>query len=265
MGKNGYIATAAKYLTVTAVLLLVNNLLTNIGAWVPFAALISKKTYIVTLVIAALIMYVAFNGEGIGHKRCLQRSGKRAERVLKLLVAVSFVYFYSKNIIVGAVIANGAAWLKIMLSALDVVASYSFVLCAVSLWYLIRDRKNRLLTIVNATAFAFSAIYEIYKFFYFATVTYKIITPGENALRVLGSNTVLQLMCVMQYIIDIFMFVCVFREYAKTPTDAESIRDSSKPKKQFPVRAAYNDEFFGTDTLEDDWLINTVETDPANE
>lgn len=265
MSKNGYIATAAKYLTVTAVLLLVNNLLTNIGAWVPFAALISKKTYIVTLVIAALIMYVAFNGEGIGYKRCLQRSGKRAERVLKLLVAVSFVYFYSKNIIVAAVIANGAAWLKIMLSALDVVASYSFVLCAVSLWYLIRDRKNSFLTVVNAAAFVFSAIYEIYKFIYFGAVTYKIIILSETALRVLGSNAVLQIMCILQYIIDIIMFVCVFREYAKKTTDAESVRNSLMPKKQFPVRAAYNNELFGTDTLEDDWLINTAETETSNE
>ena len=265
MSKNGYIATAAKYLTVVAVLLLVNNLLTNIGAWVPYAALISEKTYIVTLVVTALLMYVAFNGEGVGHKRSLQRSGKCAARVLKLLLAVSFLYFYSKNRIVAAVSLSGAVWLRVLLSALTAVASYSFVLCAVSLWYLLRDRKNAFLTVVNAAAFVISAIYEVYKFFFYAAVSFGAIRLGETALRVLGSNTLLQLMCILQYIVDIFMFLCVYKVYTQNTALQEGAALSAKPKKYFPVRQAYNNDFFGTDTLEDDWLVNTPETETADE
>lgn len=265
MSKNGYIVTAAKYLTVTAVLLLVNNLLTNIGAWVPYAALVSQKTYIVTLVVAALLMYVAFNGEGVGHKRSLQRSGKRAEHILKLLLVVSFLYFYSKNRIVAAVNLSGAVWLRVMLSALTVVASYSFVLCAVSLWYLIRDRKNAFLTAVNAAAFVISAVYEVYKFFYYASVSFGAIRLGETALRVLGSNTLLQLMCILQYVVDIFMFLCVYKVYTQNIASEEGAVSSAKQKKHFPVRRAYNNNFFGTDTLEDDWLVNTPESEALNE
>lgn len=266
MSKNGYIATAAKYLTAVAVLLLVNNVLTNIGTWVPYAALVANKTYIITLVVTALLMYVAFNGEGVGHKRSLERSGKRAEHILKILLAAAFLFFYTKNKIVAAVYTSSSLGLRYILSAVTVVASYSFVLCAVSFWYLVRDRRNRLLTAVNAAAFAFSLLYEVYKFFYYSAVSYGAMNLSKTMTAVLASNTVLQLMCVLQYTVDIFMFLCVYRHYTQ---DAERTEHAAQtaPKKYFPVRTAYNNGFFGTDTLEDDWLVrvNDADSEQINE
>lgn len=250
MEKNGYISTASKYFAVSSVILLVSNILTLLGAWVPYADTLAKKTSGILLIVITVMMYVAFNGEGVGYRRSLQRRAKKITGLFKLLIVFNIAFYYAKNKAVESVALSGEVNKKLLLSLVTAAMSFSFVLMLVALRNLVRDKNNKPLLLVDASAFSVSVVYFVFKLIRYS-VSYGAFSVGGAFGAVLVSQTVMELICILQYVADIFMFIATARMYRTTASQVDS------PTSAFPTRNAYNTDLVGTDTLEDDWLLNS--------
>lgn len=258
MAKSGYISNSAKLMSFVAALLFAANALIAVGSFDSFKTLSQWGTSLTgfTLYAVLILGYIAFNGEGVGHKRYRDRKSKKVTDRLKLHLFFCFFLNFFKRVMEISVLQSKGAWgifLRFLMSIVSTVGSYGFLLVAVSLWYILRDGQRKELLPIEITAFVFGVIYNLYKLFNYAVARYGVDILGDLFTRFFSNNAALKVLCLLQLFFDILMFVRVCMCYGKMGDAEQKVLDSNI--RELPkARNIYKDEGYGIDTLEDDFL-----------
>ena len=170
MAKSSYLSNSAKLLIVVCAVLLVANSLLTIGSFANNNSLtdlgssISNKALYIVLVIA----FIAFNGEGVCHKRNRDRKSKKITSYFKWHLFLCFFMNFIKgafDMFAMSLTGSARTIVGFIMSFVSTVSTYGFLLCAVSLWYIFRDNSHKKLLSLEALAFSFGLIYNVYKLF----------------------------------------------------------------------------------------------------
>ena len=259
MAKSNYFSNSAKLLSIVSALLFAANAMVTIGSSLSIetlshlgASLTSFDVYVVFV-----LGYIAFNGEGIGHKRSGDRKRKKITANFKLHIAFCFVMNFFKTGIERVVLSTdgaGGVVARIAMSLVSTAGSYGFLLCAVSLWYLLRDKQEKRLLPVEAASFAFGVLYNGYKIINYAVDRYGITAFGSAITDAFSNEAAIKLLCLLQFAFNIIMFSVVAVHYGKKGEKEQEAIDE-KNKRLPKAKNVYKDEGFGIDTMEDDFLI----------
>ncbi len=258
MAKSSYLANSAKLLCIVSALLFGANALVTIGSfegyerWAQWGTRLSSLALYVVLVIG----YVAFNGEGVGHKRYRDRKSKRVTGFLKFNLFFCFVLNFLKSGLNYAILTLDGVAADIagfLMSAVSVFGSYVFLLWAVSLWYILRDRSCKNLLPLEIIAFICGILYNVYKLFNYAVVKYRINAFGELFAEIFSDSNTLKILCLLQLFFDILMFLQICFYYGKLGDEEQKVLDSNV-RELVKARNVYKEEGYGIDTLEDDFL-----------
>lgn len=264
MAKSSYLSNSAKLLIVVSAILLVANALLTIGSFAnnqsftDLGSNISNKALYIVLVIG----FIAFNGEGVCHKRHRDRKSKRITSYFKVHLLICFFMNFIKGAFDMYAMSLTGATRTIacfVMSIVSTIITYGFLLCVVSLWYISRDNSHKKLLPFEIMAFIFGLIYNVYKLFNYAIVKYEITLFGSGFAELFGSNDALRVLNILHLIFNIIMFIQVARYYGKLGEKEQAELDRNA-KVLNPARDVYKDEGFGIDTLEDDYLLpDTIE------
>ncbi len=258
MAKSSYLGNSAKLLSIVSLLLFLANGLSAVGSFYGnsnFKTLGSSLSSLV-LYVGLVLCYVAFNGEGVGHKRYRDRKKKKITDALKFNLFFCFILNFVKGGLEFSVLRIGGAGgiiARLVMSFVSTAGSYGFLLWAVSFWYICRDSNKKRLLPLEFAAFLFGLLYNFYKMFNFAVVKYDVTVFGELFSDVFSSNDILKVLCLLQFFFDIIMFLQVFLYYKKLGDKEQEVLDSNVKELQ-RARNVYKDEGYGIDTLEDDFL-----------
>lgn len=269
MAKSTYFSNSAKLLTFAAALLFLTNAFSTMGSFLKNESLADWGSRLSSLALYVVLAlgYVAFNGEGVGHKRYRDRKSKKITGYLKLNLVFCFALNFMKNGLNAAVLTTtGAAGIvaRVVMSIVSVVGSYGFLLCVVSLWYVIRDRAHKCLLPLELIAFAFGVMYNLYKCFNYLVVKYNVGIIGNTVTELFSNSNVLKILCLLQLGFDVLMLVQVCIYYAKKGEGEQAILDKNEKQLQKACNV-YKEEGFGIDTLEDDFLLNNPISDNSIE
>lgn len=264
MAKSSYLSNSAKLLIAVSALLFIANTLLTLGSFTGiqnFTDLGSSLSN-TALYIVLIIGFIAFNGEGVGHKRYKDRKSKKVTSYFKLYLCICFFMNFIKgafDMVAMSLEGAGRTIACMIMSVVSTVSTYGFLLCVVSLWYILRDTSHKKLLPLEATAFLFGLIYNVYKLFNYAVVKYEINLLGSIFSKLFSDNEILKVLCLVQLLFNVIMFVQVSVYYGKLGDKEAEI--SEKNIKALPKSPdVYKDEGFGIDTLEDDFLLpDTIE------
>lgn len=258
MTKSNYLSSAAKYFAVVSALILLPNLFSILGSSEQLSSLTGKITSFSFYLIIA-VTYVALNGEGIAYRKNNLPQNLRSIVSLKRYLLFSVLVNFSKNFIERKVLGfSGNVVLKILLqfssSILFSVASFSFMVTVVWLWYIKRDKELSQLFKFEVIAVAFGVLYNVFKVFNFTVTIYDLKIFGEGLTKLFSNQTVSSILCVACCIVFIIAFVLVSKQYDKL-----SLKEEEERKKLLSLRKTtkdiYKEDGYGIDSAEDDFLL----------
>ncbi len=259
MTKSNYLSSAAKYFAIVSALILLPNLFSVLGSSEQIASLTGKITSLSFYLIIA-VTYVALNGEGIAYRKNNMPENLRKIVYLKRYLLFSFLVNFSKNFIEKKVLNfTGSDVVKTLFqfssSVLFSVASFSFVLTVVLLWYIKRDKKNSILVKIEMVAAAFGFLYNLFKVFNYTVTGYALKIYGETLTNVFSNQSLSSIFCVACCIVFIIAFIVVSKQYDKL-----SLNEEEERKKLLSLRKTTKDIYkevgYGIDNVEDDFLLN---------
>lgn len=268
MTRSEYMSNSAKILLFCSLLLLVANILTVFGAPGTQIADIGSKLSTISFYGVFFLSFIAFNGEGIGHKRKRDFKRKKVTTFLKIAALFPFLYRYVKAYVIKFVLSNAEVGLEkgenVILAVINTVASYSLMLTLVSIWYMYRDSQTKGLFLVEVLSFLSGLCYSIYKVFYYS-VTYIVdYIKGYNPfgydidrliklLETPFANTdTFHLLCIIQYSANILMFLVASIHYGKI-ANSERVEHQQAQKRLTPTIDIYNTDCVGIDSFDDDF------------
>lgn len=268
MTRSEYIANSAKLLFMCSLLLLVANLMSMFGEAGTQIADIGGKLSTVSFYAVFFLSFIAFNGEGIGHKRKRDFGRKKATTFLKIAILFPFIYRFVKVYVIRFFLSRAETGLvngeHIVLAVLNTLASYSLVLTIVSLWYMYRDSRTIGLFLAEALSFLAGLCYSIFKVFYYS-VTYIVdYIKNYNAFgydidRLIelletpfANSDIFHILCIVQYSANILMFLIAAVHYGKIAS-SEKAEYQKAQKLLVPLVDIYNTDCVGIDTLDDDF------------
>ncbi len=259
MTKSDYLSNSAKLLMISSILLLVTNALVYLGGDGTAVAGIGQKMSNISFYAVLIMGFLAFNGEGIGYKRSRDFTKKKRTSVLKAFLVFAFLFRYIKTPVEHEILsieADSAAGIgaRFLLSGVNTIASYGFILTLVSLWFLVRDVNIRALFTIESISFLCGVIYNSYKLLNYTVTKYGVAFPGELFIDVFSSQRVLQALCLVQFFVNGLMCLFVMRYYGKLALAEQEEQKKSK-KRAMPARRIYNTDCVGIDTLDDDYSV----------
>lgn len=260
MAKSSYMGNSAKLLCIVSALLFAANGLIALGSFSGVQKLSSLGSGLSSLALYVVLIlgYIAFNGEGVGHKRFRDRKSQKVTGFFKLNLFFCFLLNFIKSaleITAMSLSGVGRTVACLFMSVVSTFGSYGFVLCGVSLWYILRDNNHKKLLPLQVGAFIFGVLYNVYKLVNYAVVKYDITIFGSMFNELFSNNTALKALCLLQLAFDIAMFIQVAAFYGKLGDKEQKVLDDNT--RELPrARNVYKDEGYGIDTLEDDFLIS---------
>lgn len=262
MTKSEYLSNSAKILTVCSVLLFVANALVYSGNLSQIASSIGLKLSNIAFYVVLIAGFLAFNGEGIAYKRSRDLKGKKKTNILKFFLVFAFLVRYIKKPVeyVGLLLSADSisgTFSRIGLGAFNTVASYGFLFTVVALFYMLRDSGNKKLFYVEAAAFLVGIVNNLYKLFNYSVTKYGLTYLGDFFISVFSNETVLHILSLAQFALDILMCVLVMKVYNKFVSDEHARQENGRKNLKFS-RKIYNTECVGIDTMEDDYLTESV-------
>lgn len=264
MAKSSYFSNSAKLLSIVSALLFAANAMVAVGSFSGNETIsrLGSSLSNLDVYVVLILGYIAFNGEGLGHKRYGDRKRKKVTAFFKLHIVFCFVMNFIKSGIEMAVLSvDGAGGMvaRLVMSIVSTAGSYGFLLCAVSLWYILRDSQEKKLVPIELVAFASGIIYNGYKALNYAVDKYGITTFGSLFADLFSNDSAMKILCLFQFAFNIIMFVLVADYYGKKGQKEQAVLDE-KAKKLPKAKNVYKDEGFGIDTMEDDFLLSeTIE------
>lgn len=260
MTRSDYISSSAKLLFISSLLLLVANIFTMFSDLGSKMAETGSTLSTISFYVVFLFSFIAFNGEGIAHKRGREFKKKRITTLLKLAVLFPFLYRFVKVYVIGLfrllIVINGNEsfenFANIFLAVINTFASYGYVLMLVSLWYLFRDSNQKSLFLAESASFLVSICYSIYKVFYYAINNYKLDGLGQMFSEMFSNKAVYNGLCIAQYALNGVMFLIVAIHYGKKAKGEQEAYKQAQ-KKSNPAINIYNTDCVGIDTLDDNF------------
>ena len=262
MTKSEYLSNSAKILTVCSVLLFVSNALVLLGNTSEIAATIGLKLSNISFYVVLIAGFLAFNGEGIAYKRNRDLKGKKKTNILKFFLVFAFFVRYIKKPIeyVGLLLSGDSVsgtLSRIALGAFNTVASYGFLFAVIALFYMLRDNGNKKLFCIESLAFLVGVVSNLYKVFNFSITKYGLPYLGDLFVCMFGSQKVLYILSLTQFAVSILMYVFVMKVYNGFVSDEYTEKEQAKKNLKFS-RKIYNTDCIGIDTMEDDYLTESV-------
>ena len=263
MTKSDYLSNSAKILLISSALLFVANLLAVMGAYNEVFVIPAEKFSTFCFYAVFLLGFLAFNGEGIAYKHSRESGNKKKTTYLKILVLFVFLVRYIKNPIENLALSLNAESLcgivtRLLLGVFNTVFSYGFLLTIVSLWYIFRDNGIKKLLPFETCAFAVGLIYNVYKVFNYAVTKYGLTAFGELFVSVFSNKLILNSLCLLQFLLDIFMCLIVMKHYDKKAIK-EQEEKSKVNKKMVVAKRIYSTDCYGIDDLEDNFFLGKKE------
>ncbi len=255
MTKSEYLSNSAKILLIGSALLFVANALTLVGAYNDVFLAFGEKFSTFSFYAVFLLGFLAFNGEGIAYKHSRETVKKKKTTYLKVLVLFAFFVRYIKipveNVALSLNIESlGGVFSRMFLGLFNTVSSYGFLLTIVSLWYIFRDNSNKKLLLFETFAFIVGLVYNVYKVFNYTVTKYELDIFGELFVSVFSDKLILNVLCLLQFAFDIFMFFVVMRFYDKKAVKEQEEKAESS-KKMLTAKKIYSTDCYGIDNLED--------------
>ena len=209
---------------------------------------------------AVLIMgFLAFNGEGVGYKRSRDYVKKKRTSILKFFLIFAFLFRYVKAAIETMVLSTSPADMsgiaaRLIMGAVNMVASYGFILTLASLWFLIRDINTKGLFAIESASFLCGVIYNGYKVLNYTVTKYGVTTFGDFVVSVFSSQSAMQIMCLAQFLLNALMCLAIMLHYNKRVAIEQEGHNKAQ-KTLFSARRIYNTDCVGIDTLDDDYSL----------
>lgn len=259
MVKSDYFSNSAKILAVLSALLLAANVFVIIGdnttqSVASYATMFSN----LMLYLGLILGYIAFNGEGIGHRNARNRKNKKVTLFLKVILIYAFAQRYFKgtleNIAVSFPVNSvSGTFSRVIMGIISTVGSYGFVMAAVSFWYIIRDGEHKKLLIFEVPAFCAALFYNVFKMFNYTVVKYNATLFGDMFVNLFSNTRIMQVLCILQFAFDVIMFIAVAFFYSKTAI-IENDENEKNNRKLARARSVYEPDGFGIDYFEDKYL-----------
>lgn len=252
MLKQRFLKNSAKVIAVSTALLFISNVILwgvyefpfieeKLGL---FAKLPNLSVYIFTL-----LTYLALNDEKAAHRKIKDMKSQKKVKVLKgFLIFVFASHFFVGKINkffggLNSVAADAFA------DAFCIVASFSFFLLLLSVWYFFRDKKEGT---TNYAALISIAVTTVYVAFKFITARVPLILSAFSQSDVLiFTQRVQYSFCLLQYFVSIVMLLLTRRHYEKKECKAEE-EEKKKEKPERPqVINLETEEGYGIDFIDD--------------
>ena len=247
MLKYRFIKNSSKVILISTALLFISNLILLLS--LVFSGFESKIGFLsklpdVSVYIFTFLVFLALNDEKSAHRKTKDIKSQKSIIVLKGFLIFIFVMYFFKNLIQKAVGGYNNPVINVILNVLFIIASFSFFLLVLSIWYLKRDFKEGKLKYIHLVSIIISAFYAAYKVFFYSSVF-----NFENALF---TNEAQYLFCLLQYIINIVMLFCIKKHYEEKEQKTEQ-EESEKPKQERPavVETIEFEKGFGIDFIDD--------------
>lgn len=210
--------------------------------------------------IFTFLSYLALNDEKAAHRKIKDIKSQKKLKVLKTFLIFVFISHFFKVTIQNALFNLNNSFFTIVSDVFLSVASFSFFLLLVSLWYFLRDKNEGKIRFVAGVSVIVSCLYTILKFFLnkqvFPLHSFSLYTDDEYILL----QRVQFISCLVQYAVNIIMFALVKKYYEKKEMESEE-KEKSLPKQERPQ--VINIEFedgVGIDYIDDfDFTSEAVE------
>ena len=261
MTKSSYLSSASKYFAIVSALILLPNLFTVIGSFIATEQILSltAKATSFSFYLVIALSYVALNGEGIAYRKNNMTESLKKIVYLKRYLLFSVLVNFAKNFIerkVSGFSGNEAisVFLKLSTSLLFSVASFSFLVTVVLIWYLKRDKNIEKLSFVEGIAIVFGVAYNGYKILNFSSAGYGLDFFGKTLTNIFSDSTVSSAFCVLCCVVFVVAFIVISKKYAEFFSDEEDERKRLLSLRK-TTRDIYKPEGCGIDTVEDDFII----------
>ncbi len=210
--------------------------------------------------IFTFLSYLALNDEKAAHRKIKDIKSQKKLKVLKAFLIFVFVSHFFKTLVQKTLFNLNNSFFTLVSDVLVTVASFSFFLLLVSLWYFFRDKNEGKIRLLAGVSVIVSIAYTILKFFLsekvFPLHSYSAFTNDKYILV----QRVQYISCLIQYAVNIVMFAIVNKHYEKKELESEE-KEKSLPKQKRPqVITIELEDGVGIDNIDDyDFSSETVE------
>ena len=248
MLKYRFLKNSAKVLCVSTGILLLSNLILLLNLLIPtFEAKIGflSKLPDLSIYIFTFFSYLALNDEKAAHRKIKDIKSQKFIKVLKAILIVIFVSTFFKSLVMSNL--NGVA-----LNLFLIVTSFTFFMLVLSCWYFYRDKNEGKVKFISLVSIIVSFIYVIFKFVMFQNPVYPLVGVGVDNTAYVNYQVVQYAFCILQYLVNILMLVCINKHYEKKETLSEA-EEKAEVKIERPeiIESIENEEGFGIDFIDD--------------
>ena len=254
MLKQRFLKNSARVLTVSTVLLFISNAIVWATAENP--SLETKLGFLIKLpdlsvYIFTFLSYLALNDEKAAHRKIKDIKSQKKLKLLKGFLIFVFVSYFFKGIIQSGLSSINTPFFSIVSDLFMTVASFSFFLMLLSLWYFFRDKNEGKLKLVTGLSVVVSFFYTVCKFSLSRKVFPLHSFSGAEDNGYIIVQRVQYAACLIQYAVNIVMLVVVKKHYEKKEMESEEI-EKNLPKQERPqVVTIELEDSFGIDNIDD--------------
>ena len=255
MLKQRFLKNSSRVLIVSTALLFISNAI--VWAVYEFPSVEAKLGFFsklpdLSVYIFTFLSYLALNDEKAAHRKIKDIKSQKKLKFLKVFLIFVFVSHFFKFTIQSALFNLDNSFFSVVSDIFMTVASFSFFLLLVSLWYLLRDKDEGKIKFVAGVSVLVSVVYTICKFIIgrkvLPTYSYSAFSNDEYVL----AQRIQYALCLVQYAVNIIMFASVKKHYEKK----EFVSEQEESKKEKPLRpqvveSIANDDGYGIDFVDD--------------
>ena len=267
MLKQRFLKNSARVLTVSTALLFISNAI----LWVvfEFPSVEVKLGYLAKLpdlsvYIFTFLSYLALNDEKAAHRKIKDIKSQKKLKALKGFLIFVFISHFFKVTIQGAFANLDNPFFSVVSDMFMTVASFSFFLLLLSVWYFFRDKTEGKLKIIAGVSIIVSIAYTIIKFCLSQKVFLVHSFTGIQDNSFLLAQRLQYASCLLQYAVNIIMLILVKRHYEKKEFDSEENNKKVPKQKRPQVVTLDTEDGFGIDNVDDvDFSCESIEEENA--
>ena len=259
MTKSDYLSNSSKLLLICSCLLLVNSIFNILSGYVDGVKSLAS-TFTTICFYGVLVMgFLAFNGEGIAYKHTKSTKKRKATIILKILLVSVFLFRYIKTPISGFLLSFDSATIggvvsRLIMSFLNTIASYGFLMTIVALWFVLRDKGSKKVLLYGFLSMFSGFLYNGFKFINYAITKYGLMIAESTLSSVFTNSKISDVLAIVQFSFNIIMCVLALK-YFESFVIEEHEEQEKNTKKMITARNIYTTDCVGIDTLEDDYLL----------
>lgn len=250
MNKNSYFSNAAKFLLIGTSMTFFAKLFSLLNGFIPAgfgSQSLLKNITDISFYGFLILAFIAFNGEGIAHKRNRNFKKNRATHHLKYFVFADLIILLLKNYLSVKAVSSPVQTVpgtvkRIIISLVICICSVSFTLFAVSVWYYIRDKSVNKVQVIEFVSVVVSGFYFIVRFVNQLSVFGFHIFSG-NFESFISSTLFTGILCLVQYALNITVFAVLYKLFSEN--DETVSADDAKMLRK--ANSLYFENGFGLD------------------